>query len=62
MESMFRRFLWHDRVEHHKYHLMDWNTCCKPLSLGGLEIRRITIHNKAHLVKWLWRFGLGDLG
>lgn len=23
MEAMFRRFFWHDRPDHHKYHLVD---------------------------------------
>lgn len=46
MESMFRRLLWHDELEHYKYHLVDWNTCCNPISLGGLGIGRIRIHNK----------------
>lgn len=39
MELMFRRFLWHDEQEHHKYHLVEWKTCCKALSLGGLGIK-----------------------
>lgn len=51
MELMFRRFLWHDEQKHHKYHLVEWKTCCKPLSLGGLGIRRIRTHNKALLAK-----------
>lgn len=57
MEAMFRRFLWNDEPDQQKYHLVNWNTCCKPMSFGGLGIRKIQNHNKALLAKWLWRFG-----
>lgn len=49
--------LWNDSTKYHKFHLVDWNSCCKPLEKGGLGIRKIRDHNKALLTKWLWRFG-----
>lgn len=58
MKAMFRRFLWHDKPDHHKYHLVDLVMCCKPIINGGLEIMRIHYHNKVLLTKWLWRFGV----
>lgn len=51
IESMFKKFIWVDYTEHHRYHLVDWNTCCKPMSKGGLGIRRIQMHNKVLLAK-----------
>lgn len=57
MERLFRNFFWNDSAEHHKIHLVDCNSCCKPLEKGGLGIRRIRDHNRALLAKWLWRFG-----
>lgn len=53
MEAMFRRFLWHDGSDHHGYHLVDLNTCCKHIINRGLGIRSICFHNKALLAKWL---------
>lgn len=53
MGSMFKKFIWNDDLEHRRYHLVDWNICCKPICKGGLGIRRIRIHNKVFLAKWL---------
>lgn len=58
IESMFKWFIWDDDPKHHRYHLIDWNTCCQSFENGGLGIRRIKLHNKALLSKWLWRFGM----
>lgn len=45
-------------VDHHRYHLVDWNLCCSPLAMRGLGIKKICGHNKALLAKWLWMFGM----
>lgn len=57
METMFRRFLWHDEVEHHKYHLVDWNTCCKPISLGDLGLGGLEF-----ITRFSWPNGCGNSG
>lgn len=41
MEALFRNFLWNDSAEHHKYHLVDWKSCCKPMEYWGLGIRKL---------------------
>lgn len=38
MEGLFKRFLWDDRVDHHRYHPVDWDFCCTPMNHGGLEL------------------------
>lgn len=58
IEAIFRNFLWHDKLDHHKYHLVDWETCRLPIINGGLVIRKIRHHNKALLSKWLCKFGM----
>lgn len=35
MESMFKRFIWDDDLDHHMYCLVDWNTCCRPFNNWG---------------------------
>lgn len=36
IESFFRKFLWNDEEELHRYHLVDWKSVCIPMSEGGL--------------------------
>lgn len=57
METLFRNFLWNDSAEKHRYHLVNWNSCCRLLKNGDLGIRRIRDHNRALLANWIWRFG-----
>lgn len=57
IESLFRKFLWNNEEEHHRYHLVDWKLICRSLREGGLGMRSIKDHNRALLAKWLWRFG-----
>lgn len=59
IETFFRRFFWDNTDDHHRYHLVEWSICCRSLlNKGGLGIRCIRDHNRALLVKWLWRFGV----
>lgn len=53
IKTQFWNFLWNDAGEHHRYHLMDWKTSCRPLGYGGLGIRSIRDHNRVMLAKWL---------
>ncbi|XP_059663371.1 uncharacterized protein LOC132309035 [Cornus florida] len=57
LEMLQRNFLWGDRGEEFKYHLVRWEQVCRPFQLGGLGIRRLAPFNSALLGKWLWRFG-----
>lgn len=41
MKTMFKRFILDDGPDHNRYHLVDWNTCCRPLNNGGLGIKKI---------------------
>lgn len=38
-----------------KIHLVNWETLCKPKSLGGVGLRKACLMNKALLSKLAWR-------
>lgn len=52
IESFFRKFLWNDSKDYHRYLLVDWKTICTPMDGGGLRVRSIKSHNRVLLAKW----------
>lgn len=53
-------FLWNDKGDHHKYHLIGWKAVCK-LVKEGLSIWSIKKGQPAMLRKWLWRLRMMEL-
>ena len=51
-----KRFLWGGRGDDFKLHLVNWNTCCTPIHLGGLGIEKVVFFNQALLGQWLWQY------
>lgn len=54
LEQLFRRYLWGDKEEKKKVHLVVWSEVTKPKSKGGLGIVPLQIRNQALLRKWNW--------
>ncbi|WCJ29110.1 LINE-1 retrotransposable element ORF2 protein [Euphorbia peplus] len=55
MEKMNRNFIWGNKDQKQKIHLVPWETICKPKDLGGIGIRQARDNNKVLLMKLLWR-------
>ena len=53
---MQRDFLWGGRALTHKPYLVNWFVCCMEKQKRGLDIRNLSILNKALLGKWSCRF------
>ncbi|KAJ9689585.1 hypothetical protein PVL29_014989 [Vitis rotundifolia] len=56
LEKIQREFLWGDREERRKIHLVRWEVICKDKRHGGLGLRHLKDFNHALLGKWLWKF------
>ncbi|KAG2696954.1 hypothetical protein I3760_07G084700 [Carya illinoinensis] len=56
VEKLQRDFLWGGLGDEFKFHLIKWEQVCRPISGGGLGVRKLKDFNHALLGKWLWRF------
>ncbi len=61
MEKLQRYFLWGGMGNEFKFHLVNWDTFCTPVSRGGLGIKKLLLFNKALLGKWLWHYVHEDM-
>ena len=59
LKRLQREFLWHGNSNQKKFHLVDWDSICKPKESGGLGIRSLKKMNQTLFGKWLWRIGDG---
>ncbi|KAJ1686499.1 hypothetical protein LUZ63_017889 [Rhynchospora breviuscula] len=51
-----KRFLWGtDTSGRQKIHLIAWNRICLPKSHGGLGLLDFKLHNRALLLRWIWK-------
>jgi hypothetical protein len=53
IEKLQRDFLWGGLNEEFKYHLVNWDNVCSPISEGSLGNRKLRVFNQALLGKWL---------
>ncbi|GMI95158.1 hypothetical protein HRI_003185100 [Hibiscus trionum] len=56
MNNIMENFLWGASVSQRKIHWVKWSDVCLPFDKGGLNIRNLTIQNRAQLGKWFWNF------
>ncbi|CAN1193291.1 Putative ribonuclease H protein At1g65750 [Linum perenne] len=54
IDKKIRNFIWGSVEVARKIHNINWDTVCKPKSLGGLGIRSALDLNKAFLIKVVW--------
>ena len=48
--------MWGGLRDEFKFHLVNREKVCSPISEGGLGIRKLRVFNQTLLGKWLWRY------
>ena len=56
MDASRARMVWQETLEKKRYHLVNWQTVCVPISYGGLGIMDLEVMNKCLLMKHLHKF------
>ncbi|KAE8655645.1 hypothetical protein F3Y22_tig00117021pilonHSYRG00092 [Hibiscus syriacus] len=51
IEQIARRFIWGGSKDKSKMVLVNWNTCCQPMTHGGLGLRSLQGQNESFIVK-----------
>ena len=60
MNKHRRRFFWRKKKDKRAYHWVKWSRVCRSKKKGGLGIKDLHKQNISLLVKWWWKFELGD--
>jgi ribonuclease HI len=60
IEKIQRSFIWGDREDKRRAHLVGWETITQPKESGGLGLRNLTLFNEACLMKMGWSLMIGE--
>lgn len=60
LHKIRRDFLWEENSSTHKFYLIEWDKVKLPIHKGGLGVRDLASHNKSLIMKWLWRYDIGE--
>jgi hypothetical protein len=60
INSQMGHFLWNDSVDHHRYHLANWQLVSQKMDVGGLGIPGMRSLNLALLGSWIFRYQLNN--
>ena len=53
-------FYWEGNSSQFKYHMVKWDSLCKPKKFGGLGFTDTRARNIAFLAKWIVKLEKGD--
>ena len=62
LDKLNRDFLWGNRANQKKIHLVKWDDVCLPKMNGGLGIKKMKVMNQVLLAKAGWRLLQNDSG
>ncbi|WMV51890.1 hypothetical protein MTR67_045275 [Solanum verrucosum] len=56
LDALRRNFLWQGNKIESSFNLVKWAEVQQGRNYGGLGVRKLMLHNKSLLSKWLWRY------
>jgi len=60
IQKLQRTFIWGESGTERKYHAIGWDMITRPKDMEGLGLRRLSIRNKACILKLGWKMQTGD--
>ena len=60
IDALRRNFFWRGNEDKKKFHLVKWEEVIKNKKEGRLGIRNMNKQNKSLMLKWLWKFIVGE--